>query len=360
MEAAVNNAIIYIVLVMLLLILFCYRFALPEKVQEKFIVKIIITGIIFFGLYLYYTSINAADSNAYINEFRNSARLVQQLRGNWISYEIMNIIKKYTNNYMLFRMCVGIVYFIPIVIIVLGKYRDSINKWYFLLILTIYPFFISIVTLRNTLAASVCVLAYYYYFESDKRIKNFLIAIFIFGIAIGLHTTSFFQLIFFAIYAFYRKVTQKRLLVLFFLLIDFGAIFVIKSNLITQWLFEHVGESYQLFIHQVENVGYGFLLYVMVQLVYYFSLKQIRPYVMEKNSIYEEIYYLNNVLLLIFPLYAIDIIFFRLYRNVMILNALCYARNAKIRKKSCLNLVIIFMQVVLFYYGEYSILFTIL
>ncbi|MCI6468989.1 MAG: EpsG family protein [Lachnospiraceae bacterium] len=343
------NLAIYIFLVFIIALCTC-RYVYIGSREHRLISHALFIFVIW-GLFLFYASVNATDSISYEIEFAFSDTFIKSFRDDWLSFFIMYVIKKLTNNYACFRLFVGTLYFYPLIYIIIKEKYEKMDMSFLVLLNIIYPFFISIVTLRNTMATSVVQIALYKYFVSKKKAKDVLATFFFLAIASMLHNSAIFFVLFYAIYLMLEKVkfvNGERVFIGIILFFDAVAIFAIKSGMLTNLLYKYITKDTDvIFLDEMRGAGNGWILLSGVQIIFFIMIiisyknnKENKKLREEMNSIFR----LNCVMLLIFPLYAINIIFFRLYRNILILNSICYAnyfgKNRKIYK-----LIVIFLYI---------------
>ena len=124
----------------------------------------------------------------------------------------------------------------------------------------------------------------------------------------------------------------------------------------------------KILVYNINRAGYGFIIFWSIQIIKIlltkisFNLVSSSEYYIEKlNDNYNSykyvrlIYYINIFMLLYFPLLKIQITFFRIVRNLFILNAMSYAIAIKVpvrsKKARRLKYVLFFLvNIFMFYY----------
>jgi len=331
-------------------------------------IGIVLPLLIVWGLYIYYQSVESIDSLGYYNEFLYAEDWLKSNKADHLSFYLMILIKKLGGDYQIYRLIVGIFYFIPMIIILKGKFKNTFDNFFFTFLTLIYPFLLSIVTLRNTIASSVVIMSYYYFFRSKKKIIN--IAITIIGIIMAsyFHDSSLIYLLFIMAYLFVNKVFKNNvaLCIKCLCILDFIAICLIKSNVLNNLLYSKITtDTDVMYLDQMKTAGMGFTLLMMFQIfltiilykIYYNQKNKnknnsILKLITEKNSnemnfeLCQDIMYLNIVMLLLMPLYAINCVFFRIYRNIFMLNAIIFAGNYQ--NKTFFRLLIVLCYILIF------------
>ena len=281
------------------------------------------------GLFLFYRSVHAYDAAAYEIEFHSSTQFIKEFRTDWLSFFIMAVIKNITDNYSCFRMFAGVMYFMPVFLVLKKEDSKRVDKSFLILLNLIYPFMISIVTLRNTMAASLVQIVLYAFFKSKKRLKHIVLTITVLICASLLHNSALFFLVIFIIYVTMEKsryANMDKIYTGLILTADAVLIFLLKSGLLLNFLRSNItAETDIIYLNQMETAGNGWILLCSIQILFTVLIIVFSKNAQDSDDRMKQITRFNYVMLLLLPFYTINIVFFRLYRKILLLNSICYS-----------------------------------
>jgi hypothetical protein len=195
----------------------------------------------------------------------------------------------------------------------------------------IFPFVIDVVQSRGFLSMSIILYASQFIIEERKggTLKYIILIL----LASSIHYSAIFYITFILI-----KHKDISYLTVLSLVLTITGLAIAFTNLIPKLLLVFV--PLEKVAHYLENrLNWGILVALVVYasnffLVYY-SYHKIKSIQEQKNNgditqktgfqFVEGVYKINILLLLLFILYVFNMIFFRLYRNILILNYIAYA-----------------------------------
>ena len=197
----------------------------------------------------------------------------------------------------------------------------------------LFPFIIDVVQARNFLTMSIVLYATHYLIQEKRRgTLKFVILVLL---ASTIHYSALFYLLFLLV-----KKRSLRSLTLLSLLVTSIGLILSYTNLIPLLVKQFIPP--EKVHHWFSNrFNWGILIAILIYafsyfFIYYAYLKiksktetegQLAVNDTSNNNLRfaRAVYKINMVLLMAFPLYVFNMIFFRLYRNILILNFILYA-----------------------------------
>lgn len=339
---------IYILIILTLLILSFADVKLGKinitRALNRFLILLTLT----FTLYLYYWSTNAIDSASYLTSFGYVGSL--KFTTDILYYGFVAIVKRIGGDYQVLRLVIGAFYLLPIMWIAKTK-KESLNVPLFILLSLLFPFFQNMVALKNTLAATVSVFAFWIYFDSNKRPLVVWITYALLFVASLFHDTAIVYILIFSLMLLMRKISDLRRSYYMLFGVAVILIIVIRSGIATNVLSRLAGETNQAYISRIGSIGYGFLLITMLQiLVFVLFYKKVRNNEIENgpDELSNSIMLLFYATIVLIPLYSINVLFFRLFRNIMVFGYLIYSNNGRKNRRGILLLVILLIILMLY------------
>jgi len=309
--------------------------------------KILLIVAVAFTLYLYYWSINAIDSANYQASFGHVGTL--RFTTDIFYFGFVAIIKRIGGNYQVLRLFIGVFYLFPILWIANRK-KDNINLPLFLLLSLLFPFFQNMVALKNTMAATIIVFAFWIYFNSKKLLAvGTTYALLL--VASLFHDSAIIYVLIFSLMLLMRKIADLRRSYCLLFGVVVIMVVVIRSGIASNLLSRMAGETNQSYISRIGDISYGFLIITMLQLlVFAFFYKEVRNQEIENgpNELNNSIMLLLYSTIILIPLYSINVLFFRLFRNIMVFGYLiCSNKNSR-NRRSVLFLVLLLIILMLY------------
>jgi hypothetical protein len=295
--------------------------------------NLVIFSFCIFTIYIYYASLNSIDSANYELKFE----LIDSLTVNadFLFTVFIKFVKLFTDDYQVFRGIIGCIYLVPVLIII-KREGDSFNKPLFLLFALIYPFFQSIVAMRFTMASSIAVSVLYLYLKSDQKKWKCIGTLAALIVSSMIHDTNILYVVLFLFFLIYKKIENKQLMTVLLLAFDTLVIFLLRIGIASDFAKILVGETNAYYISIMEGAGIGFLISVFLQLTFLFLIRKV---ILEKkleedyDTFDNDVLILNYCSVIFLPLYAIDVIAFRLFRGLLLLNFLIIAKYYKGKTK---------------------------
>lgn len=267
-------------------------------------------------------------------------------------------------SYEQFRLIYSLTGFLLIYLAIKRIVPDSTRIWVLCLYL-LYPFIEDVPQARNFLAMSL--LTYGTVILSQENKWSSIKYIILLLIATGFHSISIVYLPLVLIK--YIIDDKKRIkyfyiitIIIFFIVVVFSPIIEI---VIEKMVHLDFNIAKKILVYNSNRARYGFILFWSIQIINIlltkisFNLVSSSEYYIDKlNDNYNSykyvrlIYYINIFMLLCFPLLKIQITFFRIVRNLFILNAMSYAIAIKVpvRSKKARRLkYVLFFLVNIFY-----------
>lgn len=294
--------------------------------KDTFLLKITFIYLLIFML----GNSSAPDYLSYFNDY--NLMLTQGISSfNDIGYVFIE--KFFVNlnlNYSFFRLAIISFSF---VMLYYGLKKLEVNYHYIISIYMIYQCLMDTMQIRNFLATSIFIygLQYLYLQGFNNKIKYILFNL----LAASIHSSLLLYLLFlFKDSSFLQKKNIKILGIISITLSMFIFVFPESINIFSVFL-SYIGKQ-ELFIRYFSNAGssLGFILPLFSFIL--FSLYIL--YVNKRNSISQDnwinkIYHLNIITMLFLPLIIIDPTWYRVNRNLNILNYSCISLSNKIQKR---------------------------
>ena len=325
---------LYVLLVFILVLLSFSGLRLGKIDAKPALTSLSVFIGVVFTLYLYYASIMAIDSTNYQASFGyiGSIKFTYDI----LYFAFAKIIKDFGGDYQLLRLCVGVVSMIPVLILIKTE-RENMNVPLFFLCSLLFPYFQNMVALKNTIAGALAVVAFLIYFKWRKGIIKIVFVYALLFAASLFHDTAIIYIVLFTLMLIMKRIADIRRS--YWLLFGVGVvmIIIIRTGIATKILNKMVGETNLSYTARLGSVGYGFLIITTIQLVFfYITHRTIRDAEVingrsEMNSDIMLLFYSSIILI---PLYSINILFFRIFRNIMVFGYLVCACNFNISRQT--------------------------
>jgi len=275
--------------------------------------------------------------------------------GTQLLYKLFILLGLEYRHFLIFISLVGL-------LLINASIKTYTNNVAFVLSLyLIFPFIIDVVQSRGFLSMSIILYASRYIIEERKRgTLKYLILILL---ASSIHYSAIFYITLLLI----KRKNISSLTILASALTIAGLV-VAFTNLIPKLLLVFV--PFEKVSHYLDNrLNWGILIAAVVYasnfILVYYSYQKVKSIQEQTNSgdisqeagfrFVEAVYKINILLLLLFVLYVFNMVFFRLYRNILILNYISYSIclthiKPKSKEKYLFGIVIITFTVGLFIY----------
>lgn len=271
---------------------------------------------------LFWGSTNNADSSNYLLLYEN----VSETGMGWINSEVgfvglIRIAVFFGLEYSQFLMVIS---FISLSLIYITVQRYTQKLKYVWSLYFIYPFLLDVVQVRHFLAMSIMVYSINFLLKG----KNVRYTI---GILIAFSIQ--FATVMFLPFIFIYKMKIKNIWIITIASIILG-IFLVKSNYIL-YLIGFIVSIDKINMYFENKASFGFLLQWIIQIMFMLPIYIIYVKVQSERFV-ELVYKLNIYLLMMFPIYMINLNSSRIFRMILILNYIVYAigflkLNGKIR-----------------------------
>lgn len=287
-----------LILLQIIINLFFYKYF--KNFDKISFILLIILGILFWG------NINNPDYYPYYDFYQNNE--------NYYNFEfgyvlVNNIISSLPIDYdfflfIIFNMC--------LFLILNTIDLFDVKIWPILFLYSIYPFFFDVAQLRNFIGLSFFIFAFKYLLYNKKIIYIILTMI-----------ASSFQILF-IVFVFFILIRSR--FIRFIMLIPITAIFILIINDKNIIWFNNLMTYLSLDITYLSNKGnYGFIIYIFAHLFMIFSIwLGIRNIKLDPNNfklqILNKVTLLNYYLISFYPLLMINNNFFRIYRDIILIN----------------------------------------
>lgn len=326
--------------------IFCLIFLIFSSiVKSKYLKRLSIIMSLLLIIFLFCNSTKAIDSINYEFTFNNSMYITDRL-----FFLFTSFIKNSFDDYRVYRGIIGIISMLPIIYISL-KEGNSKCLCFVLAMFMLFPMFQNIVALRNSLAAVIIIFAFYYLLKNDATLGNFIVITSFIIIAAQIHSNMYLYLPILLVYYLIMKTKIKYIYIMIF---SFIISLVIRTNFILNIINLLIPVTKQTYIISMNDIGYGFILTIIWQLAYFIILKSSMKKLNVShcaNKFDNNIYNFNKALLCIIPLYMINVLFFRIVRNVLIFTyILVYKSNVacSLNKRKEMSLLFILNILLLF------------
>lgn len=267
--------------------------------------------------------------------------------------KLISLFKYYNLSYQIFLIIVSFIGLLFLKIII-KQYTININ--YVIALYFIYPFFLDITQIRNFIAMIIFLFSIKYLNNSHKyNIIKYILCILL---------ASIFHYSF--LFYFILLLTKiKKIKNLYFIILPtvFMLMFISYTNLHYKVL-SLIFNNDKVLLWFTYRAKIGFIIPIVLQIfslffiliIYNNNFIHVKTKLSDMfNFIYiQNIYKVNIIMLLLIPLYIFNMTFFRLYRNILILNYIVVANskfniNAKVTNV-CLKTLYVYYIIILFLY----------
>lgn len=283
-------------------------------------------------LFLYYTSIKAIDSSNYQASFTYLGSV--DYTTDRLYYAFAKTIKDLGGDYQFLRLCIGIISLIPVLILI-KKESGRMNVPLFFLFSMVFPYFQNMVSLRNTIASTVVVIAFLIYFMHNKKMIATVLTYVLLFIASLFHDTSIVYVLLFSLMLIMKRISHMKRNYWLLFGVAILMIIIIRMGIATTLLNSIVGETNASYIARLDKIGYGFLIITAIQLIFMFIVQRSereREFIDGADPLNNDVMLLFYSTIILIPLYSINVLFFRLFRNIMIFGYLICAKNYWVTK----------------------------
>lgn len=295
------------------------------------------------------TSFNngGADWNVHLNIFKDSYFSLSAISNGFFNSGLFILLyglfksigfSFYSTNFIINFICIMLLYKI------ISKKTKNVNI--VLVFLIIYPLVEIIIQKRNFVSSIFVLLGFCELFNNEKKYSK-LLGFFYLLVASLLHQATFIYFLFAVFFLLNDKVIDKILMVI-----------IPLSFLITPFLPKILGiffssSKIQLYFYQLKVSNLSFVCSCAIHILFIIFLV-----LFNKNSndqLSNKVIKLNKISLLLLPFYYYQSAFIRLFRNLLILNYICFANNIeKIKYKRYFGIflafIIFLLLVFVFYY----------
>lgn len=283
-------------------------------------------------VFLAFLAIRDNDNPDYINYFN---LYLDPDISNEVGYAVLEKIAKSIGlNYTWFR---GSVICCSFLFIWIGINRIDTNRNLIFALYAIFPFVFDAIQLRNLLASSIVIMVLPSLLSGRKKdIIKYVLGVFV---ATSIHVLAIVYIIFIFVPFREESILKKRFIQLLFVC---SIIFVILCrlssklyNFLVVQLYSYAGE-FRAAHYTRSKVNLGFLIYIVLELLYIIVAYLTKRNIKNKancNMINGEqeigdgcydsvnfILYLNMALSCYFPLFLLNTLFYRIYRNMALIN----------------------------------------
>lgn len=327
-----------------------WNFRIGEYSIDRALSFICIISFSVLSVYFYYTSVNAIDSVNYEIKFEYIDSLTAS--EDYLFTFFIKLVKRFTKDYQMFRGIIGCIYLFPIFLILKKEKKNELNVPLFLMLCLLFPFFQSIVALRYTMASAVSVSALYLYLKSDQTKKAVIGTTFAIFISSMIHDANIIYLIIFILFLIYKKIKDKNIMIFSLLAFDVVLILLLRFGWISGIINSLIGDTNTFYLEIMETAGLGFIISIFFHVAFVFLLRiaiQRKLHVysydddyyfandeqgyIEAEGIDQDIMLMNYCSLILIPFYSINVLSFRLFRGMLILDFLeiskCYTKKNK-------------------------------
>lgn len=349
----------YIIGIVFILFFGKYRYTIGHNAFATKIGKIVVNVIILsIGVFIFYRSVMSPDASSYEETFINSIEFFENGIRKKLSYALMVIVNRFTDNYQIYRMVVGMVFFLPYAVIIRMDRVRRINWVRFLTLLCIYPLLCSAINLNATLSTSVCVLAFYYFIKGEKRVKNFFLTILMLLVGVMFHDTAVFYCLIFIVYLVVRRMHNNKITMSFLLFLGFLGIAAMRlEDHFLRFVMKYAGNNNRqfLYVESLHKAGMGFMvcvfIHILAVLVICRFVARMRTSCPMKMDMELEYFAIASYVLL--PFYALNFLFMRIFRGVIYILYVAFAdRRMNSRRNMDLIAGIAIVEILLFVFEE--------
>lgn len=221
----------------------------------------------------------------------------------------------------------GVIIVASFILLWIGLEKLQINGNIAFALFAIFPYEYDIIQLRNFFALAIVIfsLQFIFFYVSKKRILIYIVLILI---ATSIHSLSIIYLILIFSNQFIteKKWIRQLLTLIFCLILVISIAFknnVLIQNILTKLFYSFNSDKASAYI--TGNIGWGFLSFWIMHGVFLlcaYILKKGR-YNFEtdkKQMVVEQLFWTDLIIACTFPLCIMNVNFFRIYRNLFILN----------------------------------------
>lgn len=319
------------------------------KIREKNIDKWTSTGsIIIFSLVtviLYYNSVNAIDSNNYQVRF-NYVDSLSNI-GDILFVYFIKFVRLFTSNYQIFRGIVGLIYLLPIIYIT--KHEKYMNVPMYLFLCLFFPYFQNMVALRHMMASSIAMLVIYMYLNSKQTWKHGMLTVAALLATALIHDTNFIYVLILGLYVIMKKIRNPKSVIFIIFLIGVGLIFSLRLNFTTGFVKILIGEFDGVYLANFSGDGFGFV----IPLFFHLSFILLLNYVVKKKrkegiceQYEQDLLLLNYASLIVIFGYSVNVLMFRLFRSILLLDYIIFCKNIRGKNNNFLIFTIMVLSVI--------------
>lgn len=252
-----------------------------------------------------------------------------------------------------FKQFRGIIIIISLFLLYKGVRSLGINKNIVFSLYAIYPFTLDVIQLRNFISLALVIYSIQFLRQDSYRAKvKFCIIVLL---SASMHVLSLIYLILLLANKHVVEIKWRQRLLeamfLFFILISFA----IKASGSLRQLVYHIFLSFNETKGQAYvtwGINWGFVFYWGSELLFLYIAYKIKDD--ERYRIYNNYFWINLVLAFAFPLLTVNVNFYRIYRNINILNYGMLENLIKKRKKIFMISLFILAMIMNFYFNIYN------
>ncbi|MCD8052477.1 MAG: EpsG family protein [Lachnospiraceae bacterium] len=308
-----------------------------------------------FSIYIFYTSVNAIDSVNYETKFEYINTLSVSV--DYLFTAFIKFVKKFTDDYQIFRGIIGCIYLVPIFLILKREKKSDFNIPLFLMLCLIFPFFQNIVALRYTMASAIAVSAMYLYLKSNQSRKAAAGVVVAILVSSMIHDVTIIYLIIFALFLLYKRISDKTIMTFSLMGLDVVLIILLRTDVLSGLLNSLIGDTNTFYLGIMESAGIGFVISIFLHVCFVLLIQTAiqRNNNGENNidesdylakSIDEDIMLLNYCSFILIPMYAVNVLSFRLFRGMLVLDFLEVSKCYNEKNKDIALFEIIILEVI--------------
>ncbi|MGD9994150.1 MAG: EpsG family protein [Salinivirgaceae bacterium] len=236
--------------------------------------------------------------------------------------------------------------------------KFSLNTNLVYVLYFIFPFVIDVVQVRNFLSMALFLYSINYLVDNSKysSLKYIIIVLFI----SSLHYSAIFYLSLLLV-----KYKDVKFLIIFAFLVLILGLFLVYTDFLYYTVLKFVPQ-YKVDHWFANKLNWGILVAAIIYLInlfiVYYSYYKIRYSINDEDSFFnskilrfsEIAYKINILMLILFPLYIFNMIFFRLNRNIYIINYILFINNFALmqskRNERLLFVFLVFLYVIILFF----------
>lgn len=326
------NIYLYVGLVVLFTFSALWSFRIGNVNIDTPIMRISVLLFLLFTVYIYFNSVNAIDSSNYQTRFEYADSL--SVSGDFLFVYFIRVVRFFTLDYQIFRAVIGCFFLVPVLLILVRE--KEMNKPLFLLLCLLFPFFQSIVALRFTLSSAIASIALYLYLKSNQTRTGKIITMAALLLASLIHDTCILYFILLVAFLIFKKISNGFYMMVSLLLIDIFLIIGLRIGILSDLVNTLVGESNTFYLGIMETAGIGFLISIFLHLAFVFLLLRTVEKENEDgvwSELERDVLLLNYCSVIFIPIYAVNVLSFRLFRGLLIFDFLVFCKYYWNRKK---------------------------